>query len=266
MSFIPFCISTSLSEPAHAPAEPLHGQSGTHPGGEGCRLPPVVDIMREGHFSFDRVLVMDRFPLTGLGLCALVDEVADRACSEHLSTLTALRQACRRYEGERLLLITELISDTEPLSEGIALLKEMAPRVLSGQCGVMVFTDLHDPLLLKVIVSEMPSVVVLRSESLSVLREAIGHAGNAGPEILLSPAVSEGLALAQNHKLTPRELEWLVTQADGMGLKASAKAMKVSYKTVSAWRYNISRHTGSWGKGAMNRRLAQIRRSVTGGA
>ncbi|MEJ3966555.1 hypothetical protein [Citrobacter braakii] len=263
MTFIPFCKSP-LSETAYAPAEPLYKQAGTHPGGEGNSLPPVAENMREDFFSFDRVLVMDRFPLTGLGLCALVDEVADRACSEHISTLTALRQSCQRYEGKRLLLITELISNTEPLSDGIALLREMAPRVLSGQCCVIVCTDLHDPLLLKVIVSEMPSAVVLRSESLSVLRNAISKAVNAGPEILLSPAVSDGLALVQNQKLAPRELEWLVTQADGMDLKASAKAMNVSYKTASVWQYKISRHTSSWGKGAMKRRLAQIRLSVTG--
>lgn len=265
MVFIPFCIPTPPRETAYAPAEPLYRQAGTHPGEEANSHLPVVDKMREDYFSFDRVLVMDRYPLTGMGLCALADEVADRACSEHISTLTALRQSCQRYEGKRLLLITELISNTEPLSEGIALLREMAPLVLSGQCCVVVCTDLHDPLLLKVIVSEMLSAVVLRSESLSVLRNAISRAGNAGPEILLSPAVRDSLALVQNHKLTPREQEWLVTQADGMGLKASAKAMNVSYKTVSAWRYNISRHTGAWGKGAMNRRLAQIRRSVTGG-
>ncbi|EDK5264489.1 hypothetical protein CI424_25525 [Salmonella enterica subsp. enterica serovar Enteritidis] len=219
--------------------------------------------MRDGNFSFDRILVMDRYPLSCLGLCALADEVAGRVCSEHISTLRALRQACQHYEGERLLLITELISNTESLREGLAFLRELAPHIHSGQYRVMVCTGLSDPLLLKAIANEDLSALVLRRESLSVLRNAINWALNSRPEVMLSPAVTEGLLLARGHKLTPRELEWLVTQADGMGLKASANVMKVSYKTVSAWRYNIGRSTGFHGKSAINRRLAQIRRSVT---
>lgn len=220
--------------------------------------------MRDSHFPFDRVLVMDRSALSGLGLCALADGVAGRTCSEHLTTLTALYHASLCYGGERLLIITELISNTEPLREGLALLRELAPRVRSGQCCIMVCTDLADPLLLRIIANEMPSVVVLRCESLSVLRDAIRLAGGAWSEMLLSPAVTDGLALVRRYRLTQRELEWLVTQADGLDLRASAKVMRVSYKTVSVWRRNIAQSIGSTGKVAINLRLAKIRRSVTG--
>lgn len=205
--------------------------------------------MSDVHFLFDRVLVMDRFPLSGLGLCALTDGVAGRGCSEHVTTLRELHQACQRYEGERLLLITELISDTESLSRGLSWLDELVPRVRSGQYRVVVCTDLADPLLLKVIVNMMPSVVVLRSEALFVLQGAIRQGGAPGTGVLLSPAVTEELALAGSYKLTRWELGWLITQADGLDLKASARAMNVSYKTVSAWRRNIARKTGSHGKG-----------------
>lgn len=226
---------------------------------------PGMIIMCNGLFPFDRVLVMDRYPLSGLGLCALADGVAGRCCSEYVSTLTALYQAYQRYPEERLLLITELISDTEPLRQGLALLQALGPRIRSGQCRVVVCTDLHDPLLLKAIVNIMPSVVVLRSEPLSVLRDAIRLAASSWPGMRLSPVVTDGLALTRDYNLTPREMEWLVTQADGLDLRTSARVMNVSYKTVSAWRRNIARRTGSQGKGAFNLRLAWIRRSVTGG-
>lgn len=221
-------------------------------------------MMCDTPFPFDHVLVMDRFPLSGLGLCALADGVAGRVCSEHVTTLRALHHACRRHAGERLLLITELISDTESLSRGLDLLRELAPQVRSGQYRVVVCTDLADPLLLKVTVNMMPSVVVLRREALSVLRDALRQVCMPGAGILLSPAVTDGLALAGSFTLTPREMGWLVTQADGLNLKESARAMNVSYKTVSAWRRNIARKTGSYGKGAFNQRLAWVRRSVTG--
>ncbi|HGF4744269.1 TPA: LuxR C-terminal-related transcriptional regulator [Escherichia coli] len=224
-----------------------------------------VNIMCDAYFPFDRVLVMDRYPLTGLGLCALADGIAGRDCSELFTTLSGLYRACLRYEGERLLLITELISEVEPLRAGLTLLRELGSRLRSGQCRVVVCTGLADPLLLKVITNEMPSVVVLRNEALSILRDAIHLAGTPKPEMLLSPAVMEGLALIKDHRLTQRELEWLATQADGLELRASAKAMNVSYKTVSAWRRNIAQTTGSVGKVAINRRLARLRRSVTGG-
>lgn len=220
--------------------------------------------MCDTRFPFDRVLVMDRFPLSGLGLCALADGVAGRACSEHFTTLRGLHQACRRYGREHLLLVTEIFSEVEPLRQGLLLLRELAPQVRSGQYRVVVCTDLADPLLLKVIVNMIPSAVVLRREALSVLEGAIRQVGAPAPGILLSPAVRDGLALAGSYALTPREMGWLVTQADGLDLKASARVMNVSYKTVSAWRRNIARKTGSNGKGEINRRLAWIRRSVTG--
>lgn len=80
----------------------------------------------------------------------------------------------------------------------------------------------------------------------------------------LSPAVTAALAGGQRYTLTQREMEWLVTQADGLDLKESAKAMNLSYKTPTVWRRNIAKNTDSAGKGTINRRLAKIRRTVTG--
>lgn len=213
-------------------------------------------------FPFDRVLVMDRSPLIGLALCDLANGVACRQCSEYVADLATLHTAMSGAGRERLLLITELMTDREPLSTGLAMLDELQARLGSGHCRVMVCTDLTDPLLLKVMLNRRPSLITLRRESLSVLRQAMRMAGESWPGTVLSPAVTEGLALVRDLKLAPRELEWLVTQMDGMGLKASARAMNVSYKTVATWRRNISLQVGYQETRAFTWRLAQMQNTT----
>ena len=49
--------------------------------------------------------------------------------------------------------------------------------------------------------------------------------------------------LTRKVNLTPHELECLVTHADGLGLKTSAKVMNISYRTVTAYRQNLSKRS-----------------------
>ncbi|APG19795.1 hypothetical protein A3780_20340 [Kosakonia radicincitans] len=207
---------------------------------------------------FDRVVVMDRCFLSGQALCELAGEACGCGPGQYVNTLQALHGVLEAGAGHRMLIITELLSDREPLSAGLALLDALQTPLGRGHCRVMVCTDLTDPLLLKVMLNRRPSVITLRRESLSVLRQAVRMTGESWPGTVLSPAVTEGLALVRDLKLAPRELEWLVTQMDGMGLKASARAMNVSYKTVATWRRNISLQVGYPETGAFTWRLAQM--------
>lgn len=214
--------------------------------------------MREDHFPFDRVLVMDRFPLTGMALCGLTDDVAGRYCSQYVTTLSAVKEVLQARAGEYLLLITELMSHHETMREGMALLNSLQPLLEDGLCRVMVCTDLTDPLLLRAVVKARPSVLALRREPVAVLRQAIRLASAAWPDMVLSPAATDGLALVRDVYLTPRELEWLVTQVDTPGLQASAQVMNVSYKTVASWRRSIALRLGKSGAGSFTWYQAQM--------
>lgn len=214
-------------------------------------------------FPFDRVLVMDRAPLTGLALCDLADSVAGRPCSEYIADLPALQAAVSAAGTERLLVITELMGAGSTVRDGMALLKALQPLQQTDQCRVMVCTDLSDPLLLRAILRAHPSVLTLRREALAVLREAIRMADVDWPCTVLSPEVSGGLARVHGVKLTPREMEMLLTQVDHPDLRASARVMNVSHKTVSAWRLNIMRQITGDRKASFRWRLAMMQK-ITG--
>lgn len=212
-----------------------------------CNHRAMGDGMPEPLLAFDRTLVMDSLALTGMVLCDLADEAAGRPCSELLPSLSALYErlvALRASQPEaRVLIITELLDQQSSLQEGIAMLDALQGLCQGGRCRVMVCTAQTDPLLLKAVVNRSPSVVVLRQESLGVLRQALRMAGGAWPDTVMSPAVTEGLMLTREVNLTPHELECLVTQADGLGLKTSAKVMNISYRTVAAYRQNLSKRS-----------------------
>ncbi|UDJ82088.1 hypothetical protein [Kosakonia oryzae] len=223
----------------------------------------MPDLNNDVVFLFDRVLVMDRAHLTGLALCNLADSVAHRPCSEYVADLSALQAAVSCAGQERLLLITELMSAGSTVRDGVTLLQALQPLQQTGQCRVMVCTDLADPLLLRAILSAHPSVLALRREALVVLQEAIRMADVDWPGTVLSPAVTEELARVQEVKLAPREMEMLVTQVDHPDLRALAQVMNVSHKTVSAWRLNVMRQMTVSRKSSFRWRLAQLQK-ITG--
>ncbi len=218
--------------------------------------------MSEYFFAFDRVLVMDSLALTGTVLCDLADEAAGRPCSELLSSLGALYERLAALRASQpdawVLIITELRDQQSSLQEGIAMLDALQGLCQGGRCRVMVCTAQTDPLLLKAVVNRSPAVVALRQESLGVLRRALRMAGVAWPDTVMSPAVTEGLMLTREVDLTPQELECLVTQANGLGLKTSAKVMNISYRTVAAYRQNLSKRPDPGQPVTFSWRIAQV--------
>lgn len=213
---------------------------------------------------FDRAFIMDSLSLSGRALCELTDRVAGRPCSQHVTTLDQLMKAVLRHTGERLFIITELMSERERLADCLKLLAALRPRQAADRCRVMVCTDLSDPLVLRAVSNLQPAAIALRRESLEILTQSMRMAWISWPNTVLSPAVTDGFMLARDIHLTPRELEWLVTQADGMDLRGSAKAMRVSYKTVSTWRRNISRRlsTATGDSKPFTLRLAELQKST----
>ena len=194
--------------------------------------------------ALNRVLVMDRMPLTGAVLCELAGSLAAQDGPQHVPDMTALRAALSVRPDVRTLVITELVSDRDTLTDGLVLLEWLALLRQAGRCRVMVCTDITDPLLLRAVTQKVPSVVALRHEPLSVLREAIRLSDVAWPGTMLSPAATLVVEKARDVRLTPRELDWLVTQADGMNLRASAAAMGVSYKTAAGYRRRVAARVG----------------------
>jgi DNA-binding CsgD family transcriptional regulator len=106
----------------------------------------------------------------------------------------------------------------------------------------MVCTAQTDPLLLKAVVNRSPSVVVLRRNRWAYYGRLCGWRGRVAGYRHESGR-DRGLMLTREVNLTPHELECLVTQADGLGLKTSAKVMNISYRTVAAYRQNLSKRS-----------------------
>lgn len=212
--------------------------------------------------DFDRAVVMDACGLSGLAMCELAETVCGPGRSIHVTGVAGLEVCLERLQGLRVLIIARLHRSEAPLSRSLALLSRLRARRAGDGNRVLVCTDLTDPLLLRIIQSAGPSVMALRRESIPVLRQAILMARGAWPDTVLSPAVTQGMERARDIRFRPRELTWLVTQADGLGLQASALAMGVSYKTVATYRRNVARQLSQAGGGAFMLWLARMRASA----
>ena len=212
---------------------------------------------------FDRVVVMDPVALTGHALCILADKCAMALYPcVYAPDCKALYRALDFYDGEYLLVITELTGPMKRLIDGLVMLRHLSAMQTAGRLRVMVFTVLDDPVLLKMVINCGPVSVCLRREPLDVLRRSMLEAQCFRQEVWLSPAVEIHMLSGRGVRATPREMEWLVTQVDGMNLHASAVKMSVSDKTAWTWRHRLTRQLG--GKRAFIRYLAGLVRQVYG--
>lgn len=208
---------------------------------------------------FDRVVVMDPVPLTGHALCALADmSGVAREPGVYLPDRQVLYEALDRYDGAHILVITELSGQQESLAGGLAMLTRLKEWPTAGRVRVMVCTRTDDPLLLKLVADRGPSSLCLRRESLDVLCRSMAGAAQAQTGVRLSPAAEAHLQASRLLRASPRELEWLVTQVDGLSLQESARAMAVCDKTAYSWRSAFVRRMG--GKRAFIRYLAGLQR------
>ncbi|MDI6539121.1 hypothetical protein QMA77_19550 [Pantoea ananatis] len=212
--------------------------------------------MNSIRFPFEHVLVMDPTDLTGLALCYLANEMAGDAISElHLSPLS-LAGRLEALTGTNVLLITRLQIDERGPDGGLELVKSNAQN---PGCRVMVCTGFTDPLLLRQVIKLGPAVVVMCQEPLDVLRQALAMAGVASPHTVLSPAVTEGLALTRDLRQSKTDSQAGETSLLMNDLREAARTMHISPRAITAWKRRTSSAGGdikvfSWIEGAESKR------------
>lgn len=195
-------------------------------------------------FPFNRVLVMDSIYFSAVGLCSLVDNQAGKPVSFRVPAFSALKTQLNisLAAQERVLVITELVSGSEPLHEGLQFLDSVKAGIQAGHYKVVVCTALSDPFLLSAVVNCGPNVIVHRDEPLDVLVRQIYLTKNKKNITNLSPLILEKIEKVRGVRLTQRELEWLVIQTEKMGLTETARRMGIHYKTAATYRQKIARH------------------------
>lgn len=215
-------------------------------------------------FNPDKILIMDPLELTGAVLCQMADSAAGRHCSRHIYTLASLRRNIAQHQGKRLLVIMELFTTTERLSEGFRLLSELRTYGEDGKLRVMVLTGLSEPLLLKAVTGSAPFILLLRQEPVPVLKQMLRRAfDSAVPgEPVLSPGVVSALSGTARKRLPARELEWLLARTDGYTMGEAARLMNISYKTVWTYRRNLARRLDIRSVAVFRRRLAEMQQSA----
>lgn len=205
--------------------------------------PVNIEHDMEGfNLSYERVLVMDNIYYSAIGLCALIDSLAGRSITLRVITLSALKKKLSASIGkhERVLVITELMSESETLSEGLAFLKFAKDEWPADQYSIIVFTRLLDPLLLAAAVNLQPMGVVHRTEALNALSHLILFSGDPSPETLMSPLITRKIGQVSGIRLSLRELQWFVLQTEKIGLNETARRMGINYKTAATYRKRIS--------------------------
>lgn len=216
-----------------------------------------MGINKQRAAVFDRVIVMDPINLSASAFIDLAEETGI-ACYPGLRVLdiNGLCRALLRHDRERLLVITTVTGLHDSLTDGFAMLESLRWRQTSGTLGLMVCTDMDDPLMLKRIAQTGPAVITLKTDPIDVLCRHMWLAAECCPSPQCSPTVLKALEAWKKMRTSPRELEWLVTQVDGMNLMQSAEAMSVCDKTAWSWRYTLSKRLG--GKMALIRYIAHL--------
>lgn len=204
-----------------------------------------------------QVIVVDPCALTGLALCVLASQVLPGVDCLYLPRLSDLHGTVRDHAYHRTLVVTELFSATEGLSDGLATLARLVAYRQAG-LKVKVFTAVTDPLLLRLVLALRPTAVMLRSESLRQVRVILSSPGMVFPRTRISPGVKAQLGRAAPERLTRRQAEWWLTQADGLGLQASADRLRVTYKTAASLRHHVIQRLGGSAT-AFDRRMAALR-------
>lgn len=211
--------------------------------------------------AFDYIFIVDRFLLTGRALKELSAHRFPGAVCEHVTTFARLRRRIHDNNGYKILIIMELMTDAEPLSEGILLLEEL---INFSQCRVMVCTDLTDSLLLRLIIKYHPAALTLRSDPVSVLQACMLQSYGAGtvPFFMSSAARSCIENETTTEELTPREIQWLIASIDGLDLKSAAVVLGVEYKTIATLSQRALKKMGLYRGTYFLRWLAMIERNT----
>lgn len=191
----------------------------------------------EVFFPFSTVLVLDALPLTAVAFCALASDVAGRPAGEAFASPGALLSRLAGLGGSQVLIIIHAPS----APEDIRILAELFMQVRAHPgCRVMLCADVTSPQWLMPLLCLRPEVLVLRQEPLSVLRRGLLLSGVAWPDTVLSPAVTDGLALI-------RGLSGSVT--------IPSLSVHASHRDVAAWRRRASQGESagvfSWADGAV---------------
>lgn len=205
----------------------------------------------------DYVLVMNNCHLTGEALCLLSKTILKKSKHLHILHLSDIHSVLNRLIGNRVLVITELFSDKEVFTQGIEVILKLAGMRAYG-INVMVCTNITDPILLRFIFDRHPSALTLLRDPVKDLKVAISSCGITPHQTVLTPNIRELLNSTYNLKFSPRETEWLLTQADGFDLRTSALRMNINYKTAATMRSKIMHRLGE-NSVAFSKRIASIR-------
>jgi hypothetical protein len=205
-------------------------------------LQKIEHNMENLNFSYERVLVMDNIYYSAIGLCAFIDSLAGHSISLRVMTFSALKKKLlASHEGQgRILIITELMSESESLAEGLAFLKFAKDEWPADQYSIIVFTRLRDPVLLAAAVNLQPMGIVHRTEALHALSHLIFSSADSSPGALMSPFITRKVGQVGGVRLPQRELQWFVLQTEKIGLNETAKRMGISYKTAATYRKRVS--------------------------
>lgn len=149
-------------------------------------------------------------------------------------------------DSEHRMVIMDLDTSDETLYEGLKFITQIQGN--HENIRIVVITRYTNPLVIKAISNRKPSVIMLQQEPLSVITQYLGITFSTfyvNEITLLSPIASSILSYARDLKCSPRELEIVVCQQDGLSLKETAKIMNIPYKKVSFLKCNLTRKLGS---------------------
>jgi DNA-binding NarL/FixJ family response regulator len=209
------------------------------------------------------VIILDRLELSGKAIEHIVSQCVKTKKILHVNSISQVRPILitALKEKSEVFIIMELATDEDTLKNSYQFLNEIsALRYATGRYGVMVYTALQDPVILNAIFKLRPDSIVLRKESLSVLREFMTNLSLSKTKMRLSPEVAA--IKSSDYKINLKELEGILAQASGDTLTSAAMRSQSNYKSLSHHRQIFAKRTGIKNTLEINRWLGKIQCSL----
>lgn len=209
------------------------------------------------------VIILDRLELTGKAIANIVSQCVKTKKILHVNSISQVRPiliSALKDETE-VFIIMELATDEDTLKNSYQFLNEISTlRSATGRYGVMVYTALQDPIILNALFRLRPDAVILRKESLSILREFMKDLSLSKTKMRLSPEVEA--IKSSDYKINLKEIEGILAQASGETLTSAAMRSHSNYKSLSHHRQIFAKRSGIKNTLEINRWLGKVQCSL----
>lgn len=185
-----------------------------------------------------QVIIMNDHYYLSAGLKSLVEEtLASVKIKLTLCSMSTIQNELHKIESNvsEKIVIMDICNNSDSMLESLNTITKI--KETSKATHIIVVTEAVNPLVFLAIDNRKPSMLISQREPCSIISQLIGivisEFYKPNTMTIYSPMAANILSFSRQIKLTPKALDYIVCQQDGLSMKETAKLMKIPYKSVS---------------------------------